>query len=392
MIAILAFAALAMSNVLEIVEPQASRIAIEAIVKPPVLGASDLAKLGIIARAIPKGTEDYGRREIRMVTDGEMPRCSITPDVIRVSLNVPASRLQAGLGVMQALLSNATLTQENLDAALKEEPSPDYWGAALDPRILPPVTLKPAEAQAIYHRVFRPDALLLTVAGNFTPGAAKEGWTARLDRWSPAPAPQRFPDNSLPTIFLRNPGPVTTIDFIGPKVASNDVALPAKILGLFALGVGKGASLFRVVRERHAWSYRQEAVLEPTPDGWSPRLLVASIPSDDVLQRATTIKAELLDDVNGWTEESRARALGMATGVLRYGVPFNPLYVLGDDPPGTSLSDQTFLSGYWYFKTGRPWDAEALLAAMANVSLDDLKAQASALVQNSVPQVLPGGP
>jgi len=390
MIALLACVVLAPWRVIESVEPQANRVSIQALVKIPSLGSIDMAKLNVIVQAIPKQTQDYPRREMLMVTDGEQVRCELTPDHIRFVVNIPPGRVKTGLGVMAALLENATLTQENLDAAALEKPIPDYWSAALDPVELPTVKVNAAEAQVLYHRVFRPERVLLTVGGKFTSGEAEQEWTNRMDHWQVEREPKGFFDVSEPKERIRNPGPVTTIDLVAAPVTSGDAALPSRILSLFALGVGKGSSLFRVVRQKRGWSYRQDAILSPTKDGWVPRLLIASIPTDDTAVRVKTIKADLLEDIGSWTMATRARAIGMAEAVLANHVPYSPLYVLGNSPVGFSLEDRTFLAGYWLMKTGQAWDPAALIDSMKKVSLEDLKEQATAILTTAIPRVLPG--
>lgn len=390
MIALLAAALFAQPTVLEIVDPAAHGISIQALVKLPDLGAKDLAKLQILVRAIPKQTQDYPRRELLTVTDGVPAECTVLPDIVRVSVSVPSGDLKTGLSITEALLREATLTQDNLDEAAQELPKPDYWTAALEPDIQPVVRLAADEAQVLYHRVFRPDRVILVAGGNFAAGTAKKEWQSRMDRWTPDPLPRGYFDISKGEVRVRNPGAITTIDFEGPVAPADDASLPTRILSLFALGEGKGASLFRIVRQEHTWSYRQEAILSPARTGWIPRLLIAGIPSDDVLQRVETIRSDLLADIQSWTPATRDRAVGMAAGVLLYGVSFSPFYVLGDSPPGPTLADQTFMAGYWYMKTGRPWDPPALLDSMKQVSLDDLKAQATSLLSSATVRVLPG--
>lgn len=390
MIQLLAFAALAPARVLTFVDPKATRVSIQALLPLPSLGAKDMAKLAIIGQAIPKQTLDYPRREMLMVTGGEPARCNISPDYLRLVVNVPPENLRAGLSVMLSLLRNATLTQENLDAAAQELPQADYWTAALDPMIFPTVQLNTDEAKKLCERVFRPERVTLIVGGKFDPTTAEQEWLSRISQWTVDKEPRGYFDISAPTARTQNLGGVTTIDFVAAPVGANDTAMPSRILSLFALGVGKGASLFRVVREKHAWSYRQEAILEPSRDGWLPQLLIATIPSDDVKDRIKVMRADLMDDVASWTGATRLRALGMAQAVFDNDVAFNPLYILGDAPVGNSLEDQTYLHGYWQLKTGKPWDSKALLNDMEQVSLEELKARAGEILTTAIPRVLPG--
>jgi len=391
MTALIALALIGPWKAFEFVEPQANGISIQALVSLPKLGAKDMAKLEIIAGAIPKQTLEYPRREMLMVTGGEPAKCEITPDLLRMVVNVPPDKLKAGIGVMESLVRDATLTQENLDAAAQELPVPDYWSAALNPFSLPAVKVKADEAQALYHRVLRPERILLIVGGKFASGDAQQEWARRMERWTAGKEQTGYFDISAPADRDRNPGPVTTIDLAVAPLAAGDSGLPSKILALYALGTGKGSSLFRVVRERLGWSYRQEAVLSPTRDGWLPRLLIACIPTADMAERVKTIKANLLDDISSWTPATRDRAIGMAKAVLINQVPFNPLYVLGNSPVGNSLEDRTFLAGYWQLKTGNPWDPVAIFESMKQVSLDDLKEQATSMLTTEIPRVLPGG-
>src|SRR5476649_2228121 len=104
MIALLALAVMAPAQVLEFVDPSANRISIQAMLQLPNLGAKDMAKLDIIGQAIPKQTLEYPRREMMVVTDGEPAHCNISPDYLRLVVNVPPGKLKAGLSVMESLL------------------------------------------------------------------------------------------------------------------------------------------------------------------------------------------------------------------------------------------------------------------------------------------------
>ncbi|MDR3691093.1 MAG: hypothetical protein P4L46_17060 [Fimbriimonas sp.] len=376
--------------VVELPDASANEISIQAIVKLPKLGAKDLAKLRILARTMLKQTSDYPRREMLMVTGGEPIRIDITPDVMRIAEYVPADNLKAGLSVMESLLHGATFLQENLDAAVQESSTADYWAQALDPTVLPSVKLGQDEAFTLYHRVLRPERILLAVGGKFVPGQAKDLWESRIDSWNPEREPRGYFDISTLDPLKQLSSPVTTVDLVGAPMLPDDAELTTQALALFALGSGKGASMFRVVREKHAWSYRQEAILEPTLDGWQPHLVFATTPGDDADQKAAVVKADLLADVQAWTDADLARAVGMAESVLLRDVSFSPLYVLGSAPVGGSLGDRTFMAGYWQLKTGQPWDPSALLDAMKHVTLADLKDHATTILNSTRPRILPG--
>ena len=377
-------------TIVELPKPDARAISIQAILKVPDLGSKDFAKLQIIARTIPKQTQPFPRREMMMITDGAPVKCQITPDRIRVVVNVAPGKLKAGISLLYALMNEATLTQDNLDASELQVQRVDYWSAALNPVLVPRVKLGAEEAQVLYHKVFQIQLATIAVGGAFRSGEAEALLTAKE---APAPAP-KLPqrgviDRSVLPVRTEGPGAVSTIDLVGPPIVVNDVAIPQKLLALYALGVGKEGSLFRIVRQKHAWSYRQEAILSPTKDGWVPRLVIASIPFTDAT-RVKTIQSELLEDVSHWDEKTRLRALGMAEAVMLRGVRQDPVYVYGAHPADNSLEDETYLAAYWPVKAGRPWDQASLLESMRKVTLADLKEQAESIVGSAIPRVLQG--
>ena len=371
-------------------DPLAQEVTIQAIIRLPKLGARDRAKLQIIARTIPKQTEDYARREMLMITGGATVQCELTTEVLRISESVPSTNLKGGLSLMDSFIRRATLYQEALDAASDEFEVKDYWAQALDPTALPAVKVQRDDALSLYHRVFRPENLTVAVGGRLIPGEARDLWEHRLENWVPEPLPKGRFDISEPQELSTNGSGVTTIRYVAPPIPAGDPALSTEMLTMFALGSGKGSSLFRVAREKHGWSYRQEAILMPTPDGWLPQLLLASNPPDGAAARAETLKAELLEDVKSWTADDLNRAIGMANAVLDRSIPFSPIYILGNRPIGSSLEDKTFWAGYWEMKTGRKWSPMGLLESMGHVTLEDLKEHATNFLNGVKVSVLPG--
>ena len=163
MIAILACCvALAPARVVEMVKPKANGISIQALVTMPPLGAKDTAKLEILGRSIVKQTQAYPRREMLMVTNGAPVRFDMTPDHLRLVVNVPTGSLKAGLILMESLLRDASLTQESIDIATQEQVAPNYWTAAIDPILSPNVRLTNA--------FFGPSGFYWLLVAIFLPG------------------------------------------------------------------------------------------------------------------------------------------------------------------------------------------------------------------------------
>jgi hypothetical protein len=205
--------------------------------------------------------------------------------------------------------------------------------------------------------------------------------------WRPGPLPT-LPDISEAKLLTANPAGITTLEWASPEWKSNETS-PARWLALYALGAGKGGSLYRIARERHAWSYRQDAFLWPTFAGWRARLFVPMALADGAADRAKTIADELLTDIATWDEVARARALGMAQANLVRGVPFGPV-LLGDFTLGRTQSDRALWGTYWQMKTGRPWTEGALLGQMDGVTVEDLKSAAVEIVKSAELRILPG--
>ena len=151
------------------------------------------------------------------------------------------------------------------------------------------------------------------------------------------------------------------------------------LLATYALGVGKGSSLFRIPREKHGWSYLQSSFLSPTLAGWEPRLFVAALRKTFTENMISDLRQDLADDVKSWSEDDRTRALQMLEATLTRGVPYGAIW-LGDGPVGESLQDRTEFSDYWMMKTGQPWDPQKLIDICESVDLDTLKTTALKIV------------
>jgi hypothetical protein len=368
------------SSVVELVDPSEELIAIEAIVGLPMLSASERAHLGVIAQAIPRGTEQYPRREVRMVTSGAPVEVTVMPDHVRVSFTVAKGGLKNGLALMESLLRSASLRDEDL----VPPPNPtDSWQIALQPVTFPVTRINPNKVRAVYARVFRPQQITLAVGGSFEKGSAQGDWQARMAQWQ-APRSLAFRDDySEARIFQRNVAGVETIDFAS-TVSPQDVY--PRLLALFALGGGKGSTLFKTARLEQGLSYRQEAILTPTPSGIESRLLIETTPADAVPDR---LKSALLKAVSSWQEVDRSRALAIAEAVVLRQNEFSPFYLSGPAPVVADLQGRTFLAGYWQMKIGQQWSPDLALANMRNVSLEVLKTSATEIV-NGKQRVLKG--
>ncbi len=381
-------------RVAELPDAMATMISIQAVARLPRLDAREMALLRVVARAVTRGTSDFVRRDIVELTlGGERPRCTVMPDHLRLELAVPPGALRQGLMLLESLVLNAALPQQALDDATEAifRRQPGYWEAALWGVDLPRASAKAREARALYRRVFHPRRLFLGVGGSFNAGEAQTEWQRRATAWPQLPNEKIAPPPAAYPSLRTNPGGATTVELRAPAFASDDPSLPLRMLALFALGSGKGASMHRVLREKNGWSYFQEAVLWPEAEGWRPRLIMAMMPTDQAAAVAELARAELFEDAQNWTEKDRLRALGMAEAALLRGLEVHPVYVTVDGPYARSLADRTFLAAYWPMKTGASWDPESLLNRMRDVPLEGLKAAAQDTLAKARAVVLPAG-
>lgn len=371
------------AHVLETVDPTADEVAIEAVVTLPDLDPHRRRVARVLSMVVARQTQEYIRRDMLTITNGQPVRVTLMPDHLRISISVPPANLNAGLGLLDGICRRSVLDDdaiESADASLANR-AVEPWYDALNPWPDDGKPATPAEVRRLYRELFKPSTVTVGVGGRLALGQAEDQWQKRIADWTPEKPPYSFEAASGPAVAVDLPAPV--IRLAAPVISPGDPNLSRRLLAMIALGSGKGAAMFRVVRQRLAFSYRQEAVLMPVSGGWKPVLAFASTePSPAAM--AEKAKLELVADVKAWTEADRARALGMAQAILLRGVPFSPLYFTPNGPPEDSLAGRTFLTTYWFAKTGKAVDAPQLLAAMRDVSLEDLRQAAADLLATSV--------
>ena len=351
---------------------------------PKEFGERDRQRLEVAVRTLPGGGQGYSRRTIFEVTEGGTVQAALLPDGVVVRFRVPSANLAYGVGLMDALLRRFTLSDEELATALRrlQRGEPDYWTSALRPGGNRLKRVGADEARALLKRVFDPRRVSVAAAGEFGEGQVATAWARRTADWRPTPEP-RYPDISPTPEPKENPAGITSVELRGRPFPASDPRLAARWLTMLALGVGKGGALFRDVRQTEGWSYRQEAILWPDRAGLVPRLVAATTPGADEAKRAEALRTTLLAAIDAWTEADRTRALGAA------GLNLGPLWLV-DGPMGTEPFDRATLEAYWWAKAGASWNREALLGAMGEVPLAELKATATDLVRGARAIVVPG--
>jgi hypothetical protein len=378
-------------NIIEIPNANAPFVTVQASIQTGSLQAKDRALAQLVDDTILDATADYNHYKLGQFSTlaGESMRCSMSPDHFRIQLEVPKDQLQLGGDIMNDVLRHARFDLDTLTTELDHVTSRqrDYWSETIQPWNLSFTRISQKDVIDFYGRVFRPENVTIAISGPFAVGEGEAALNHYMADWT-LPKPKLYRDYSdVPKTLAQHSFPITTLDIHGSQYTAGDDMFPQQLLAATALGVGKWSSMHRILREKLAMSYRQEAVVLPTPLGFETHLVVVLDPLSST--SSEPIKKALLDDVATWDDSIRDRAIGMAQSYLLQEAPVNPLYFDGTRPITGSLEDQTFLQAYWQQKANTTWNAMRLLIMMKKVSLADLKKTASDLLTGSQTVTIP---
>lgn len=386
MITLLAAAVIQAGTVVEWFDATPKYVSIQAVIRIPKLDNRNRNLLRLIVGSLGKNTKTYSATQIADVAGrtGSRVRTTMMDDHIRVGFDVVPADQGLGVSMMGAILKDSIIKPEDLDAVSNDLQFREFsfWRSALALNSFetPKYLLK--EFSDLTAVVLRPENITLGVGGNLQPGLATNKWEEIKAKWLLPRKPELYltQDNlAIPNAK----GSMNVFDFQGPNLSPTEAAFTTKLLALTALGTGKSASLWRVAREKLGLSYRQEAVLYPTQDGFLPRLLIAHSGKEDLENKGTQLRQGLIEDIKQWTDEDRQRAIGMAASYLVRGGDMSPLYLMPDRPVSRDLGDQVFLMAYWSMKTGNRWNPHQLVGRLGFVEIDELKKTALELVEKS---------
>ncbi|MET9918829.1 pitrilysin family protein [Streptomyces sp. NPDC006435] len=241
----------------------------------------------IMSRALSEGTDKHTAEEFA----AELERCGATLDThadhpgVRVSLEVPASRLAKALSlVAEALRAPAfpdgeieRLVRNRLDEIPHEQANPARRAAKQLSKELFPATARmsrprqgteetveridSAAVRAFFDAHIRPSAATAVVVGDLT-GIDLDALLAdTLGDWSGEPAVRRTAppitaDDTGRVVIVDRPGAVQTQLLIGRIGADrHDSVWPAQTLGTYCLGGTLTSRLDRVLREEKGYTY-----------------------------------------------------------------------------------------------------------------------------------------
>ncbi|WSA99787.1 insulinase family protein [Streptomyces sp. NBC_01794] len=294
----------------------------------------------IMARALSEGTDKHTAEEFA----AELERCGATLDAhadhpgVRVSLEVPVSRLPKALGLLaEALRAPAfadneveRLVRNRLDEIPHETANPARRAAKELSKQLFPASLRmsrprqgteesvaridSAAVRAFYEAYVRPATATTVIVGDLTGVDLDAVLAETLGTWTgnsaeARPVPPITADDTGRVVIVDRPGAVQTqllIGRIGPD--RHDRVWPAQVLGAYCLGGTLTSRLDRVLREEKGYTYGVRAfgqVLRSAPDGSGAAMLAISgsvdTPNtgpalDDLWKVLRTLAAEGLTD------------------------------------------------------------------------------------------------
>ncbi|MCP3818556.1 insulinase family protein [Streptomyces sp. A3M-1-3] len=299
----------------------------------------------IMARALSEGTDKHTAEEFA----AELERCGATLDAhadhpgVRVSLEVPASRLQKALGLLaEALRAPAfadsevdRLVRNRLDEIPHELANPSRRAAKqLSAELFPAearmsrprqgseetvARIDSTAVRGFYEAYVRPATTTAVVVGDYTGTDLDAVLAETLGAWTggaaqPRPVPPVTADDTGRVVIVDRPGAVQTqllIGRVGPD--RHDRVWAAQVLGTYCLGGTLTSRLDRVLREEKGYTYGVRAfgqVLRsaaPAPSGAAPGAAMLAISGsvdtphtgpalDDLLKVLRTLAAEGLTD------------------------------------------------------------------------------------------------
>ncbi|SDO76735.1 M16 family metallopeptidase [Actinacidiphila guanduensis] len=265
----------------------------------------------IMARALSEGTDKRTAEEFA----AELERCGATLDAhadhpgVRVSLEVPASRLDKALDLLaEALIAPAfpddeikRLVANRLDEIPHELANPGRRAAmALSKELFPAEArhsrprqgteetvrrIDAAAVRAFYRAHVRPATSTAVVVGDLTGIDLPALLDETLGRWTgtkaePFARPAITSDDTARVVIVDRPGAVQTQLLIGRTGPDRqDPVWAAQVLGTYCLGGTLTSRLDRVLREEKGYTYGVRAfaqVLLSSADGTGAALLAIS--------------------------------------------------------------------------------------------------------------------
>jgi len=376
-------------KVVELIEPGSKIVVAQATLLTRDYGDYDQAAARVIAESLLEGTTEFTKHELLSygAQAGIVPRVEVMDDLIRITIAAPRKGLSVAVALIESMLVRPKLEFSALQARAVqlEKLHRSAWMSALVPVLLPYSKLRRSDFDNVRLRLLRPENVVIALGGDFAPGRGIEQVKTQFGVW--APAPKKFVGKpTAPPLTLDNREPVATCELAGEIVRGDRESDAGTILAVFALGVGKQSTLFRVLREQLRQSYRQEALLWATSHGWVPRI-VAAVPPELGRDFVEVLRGELLKDIEAWDETTLECAKALSESALQADLSVSPIWVDSTGPATTELRSRvSWLSFVTVANTPRLARDGILSQKLQEVTLESLKNSAREWISKAKPR------
>lgn len=378
--------------VVKLLEPLSPVVTFQVVVPLQGLSPADTDVALVLGQAMATQTDDYTAGRVRMIVagSGDDLHATVSTDSLRISFSVPTVDINLGYSLLASVIQHPDLSDDAVKGALAvlKPRAATPFQLILDPRVHDLSAVKARDVQRLYAILMRPERMTIGIGGPVTPADVDEAVKTRLKDWTAPRVPSSYADHSRDRLAATTGTPFSLLGLSGPSFNGNDPGLPAKFLAAFALGCGKGASVFKIWRESLHLSYLQTCCIVGSPEGFRLNAWFARESPDGLSEHLEVARKALSASLDGWTEADRARAIAMAESVLLRGLDLSPFAFQPYGPLSNSVQDRTFLAAYWRSKTGTDWDPRALLERFKSVPLTDLKAAAAEFLTRAEPNIL----
>jgi predicted Zn-dependent peptidase len=377
-------------------EPDASVVAIEALVRADDLSVANQAMLETMVGAVFGETDSFtaaGIRELGWSIGGGVT-CSLAGGALRFEIVTLKSHLEPAMTLLVDVLRRPLFTESSLDqgwlaylegrTSIAREPGARAvrallagLGAAPQPAIRPRAT----EARFLYNWVVRPERIVISVCGNVEADAVTRLLTSSLGGWEPAEKPEARRGAGR-TIFPV-PRNCAVVAFSGPK--PNEEGFAAWMTLAYLIGGGKGSIAYRELRDKRGWSYSTGLALAFDSDASWAAVYGAfkEVDAEEVKGRNKAL-AEALDTAVSATNDEVERAKGLLIGQYLVGIgrQIGP-FLHGHN----SQAERAYWLAWWEMK-GAGWRMDsAFTDRVAKVQPGEVRALAASM-KKALPQLI----
>lgn len=392
MIAAVAFALQVAPTFVLLPVPEASTVSIQAIVRLPSLNDAERLCAKAAWSALLDGSEEYSYLTIRSYSQqsGRPIQAIAMPDHLLLRVTFPKEQASTAFAILEStlrrpLLDSASL-QKSIDRLKSSESDP--WQAALLPENWREAKPSRDEVLGVYRKLVRPDNLLIVIGGAFDEGKLSSE-RKRFDNWMPANTRGYVrPWSSTVSPLLKSPSEVGTLELTSKEFAGTDSSFAVYLLSAAALGVGRGSALTKVAREQNGWSYRQEGFLQPTPNGFRLRMILAHAGAPAVQDLIDPLRQGLAEEIKKWTDADRLRAVAITKSWLENGLGIGPIRLLPEASLNSSQEERTHLAGWWRMKFGEDLATSRITTLLDKVTVEELRTSASKTIEEASVRIL----